>query len=487
MNNPSIELVPALPDFNLLYLMPIIVLAAGLLVSIILNLLMPRKLYVVQISSLATVALSLVFSIINITELYMSGTSILTGGSAIGYNSNTVLVTILFGVLLSAVFALSIKGNVKERFQIPEYYFLLLLSGIGMYMMAYARDLMVMFIALELMSIPLYVLAGSGIDRARGREASLKYFLMGAFASGFLLYGMSLTYGAFGSLRYDELAKTVSINPNDHFVHIGMALVFIGFFFKLALVPFHSWAPDVYQGSPTLLSGFMAAGVKAATFVAALTLVSTAFPTLYDAYKLPVGIIAVATMVMGNLLALNQTELKRLLGYSSVTHAGYLAMGLLVPNGLAMKSMIFYLVSYTLSTFGAFVIINVVQNPGKNDVDIHQMDGFARKNPWLAMLMLVMLASLAGIPPTVGFAGKLMLFYDVIKAGYWPLAVVAVVASVVSIYYYLKVVLAMYMKDSTEHVRTFNLTTTQWLISSVCGMGSLILGIIPVAVTFLII
>lgn len=486
MSNSTVELVPALPDFNLLYLMPIIILVVGLLIAIVINLLLPRQLSAVQFVSIATVALSLVFSIINLTYLYATNTNFLTAGSAIGYNSNTVLVTILFGLLIAIVFALSIKGNLKENFLVPEYYFLLLLSGIGMYMMAYARDLMVMFIALELMSIPLYVLVGSGVDRTRGREASLKYFLMGAFASGFLLYGMSLIYGAFGSLQYSELAQTVTINPDDHFGHIGMALVFIGFFFKLALIPFHSWVPDVYQGAPTLLAGFMSTAVKTATFFAVLILIATAFPTLYDAYYLPIGIIAVATMVLGNFLALNQTELKRLLAYSSITHAGYLALGLLVPNGLAIKSMIFYLISYMLATFGAFLIIHILQQPNDFDVELHQMDGFARNNPWLAMLLLIMLASLAGIPPTFGFAAKVLLFYDVIKTGYWPLALVAVLASIVSIYYYLKVVLAMYMKEATQTTATLKLSTTQWLVSTLCGLGSLFLGIIPVAVTILI-
>ncbi len=485
MNSINIEKVPALPDINPLYISPILILVAGLLITIVLNLLFPRRKLIVQISSIVTVICSLLSSIINFIWFSKENIDTTTGASALGINSITVLVTMVFGFLLLAVFMLSFSSNKKEKFTYPEYYFLVLLSGIGMYTMAYARDLMVMFVSLELMSIPLYVLAGSGINRIRGREASIKYFLMGAFASGFMIYGMSMVFGAFGSLNYKELLTQVSIHSTDNFILIGMVLVFVGMFFKLALVPFHSWAPDVYQGSPTLISGFMACGVKTATFSAAFFLISSAFPALYDSYKMPIGIIAVATMVMGNLMALNQTGMKRLLAYSSITHAGYISLGLLVPNGMGMNSMIYYLISYTIATFGAFLIVHIVQSPDKNEVEIKELNGLSSRNPWLALLMLIILASLAGIPPTVGFSAKLILFFDVIKAGYWPLALVAVLASIVSIFYYLKIVLAMFMKDSSENQSPFVLTTGQWIISTFTGLGSLILGIIPFVLTFL--
>lgn len=487
MNSINIEKVPALPDINPLYISPILILVAGLLIMIVLNLIFPRRKVIVQITSITTVVCSIISSIINFIWFTKENINTTTGASALGINSITVLVTMVFGFLLLAVFMLSFSSNIKEKFTYPEYYFLILLSGIGMYTMAYARDMMVMFVSLELMSIPLYVLVGSGINRIRGRESSMKYFLMGAFASGFMIYGMSMVFGAYGSLNYKELLAHVStFHSTDNFIFIGMVLVFIGMFFKLALVPFHSWAPDVYQGSPTLISGFMACGVKTATFSAAFFLISSAFPALYDSYKMPIGIIAVATMVMGNLMALNQTGMKRLLAYSSITHAGYISLGLLVPDGNGMNSMIYYLISYTIATFGAFLIVHIVQSPDKNEVEIKELEGLSTRNPWLALMMLIILASLAGIPPSVGFSAKLILFFDVIKAGYWPLALVAVLASIVSIFYYLKIVLAMYMKDSHERQSPYVITAGQWIFTTFTGMGSLILGIIPFVLTFLL-
>jgi NADH-quinone oxidoreductase subunit N len=353
-------------------------------------------------------------------------------------------------VLLGAglVVLLSLDYLDREGIRIPEYHVLVLFAAVGMMLLAGGEDLFVVFLGLELMSVSVYVLAGINRKSPASAEAALKYFLLGAFASAFLLYGIAMLYGATGSTRLGIIGFQIgSLQLAHHpLVLAGLAMVFVGFGFKVAAVPFHMWTPDVYDGAPTPITAFMSASVKAAAFAALVRILLHAVPQLHGSWDVVLWWLAAITMVVGNLVALAQRPLKRMLAYSSIAHAGYLLTALVGGSMAGAAAFLYYLLFYTLMTVGAFAVLIFKGRGGERDVLVEDLAGLGETHPWLALLMTVCMLSLLGFPGTAGFIGKWYILTAATGAGYAPLAAVLVLTSVISAGYYLPVIMAMYMK-----------------------------------------
>jgi NADH-quinone oxidoreductase subunit N len=372
-------------------------------------------------------------------------------------------------LLLSGLLGVALAYGYVRRMGIDrgEYYTLLLFSISGMMLMAQAADLIVVFLALELLSLPLYVLSAFARPRADSEESGLKYFLLGAFSSGFVLYGIALVYGATGATSLTGIVAAVSNGAPGLLLTIGAALILVGLGFKVAAVPFHMWTPDVYQGAPTAVTAFMAAGAKIAGFAALLRVFATAFPSIAADMTPVLQAISALTMIVGNLIAISQSDIKRMLAYSSIAHAGYILMAF-VPYGnpevapVSVAAGLFYLVAYALTSFGAWSVVIAVEKKEGKGLAISDYAGLGRKYPALAAAMTIFMLSLTGFPPTLGLVGKFYLFRAVIAGGFIPLAIIGVVTSLVSAYYYLRVVVTMYMQDGepeTEREFWLGLTT----------------------------
>ncbi|MCS6908910.1 MAG: NADH-quinone oxidoreductase subunit N [Anaerolineales bacterium] len=357
--------------------------------------------------------------------------------------------------LLSGLLGIAVAHGYLQRQNIArsEYYSLLLFSISGMMLMGMAADLIIVFIALELLSIPLYVMAGFHRDRLDSEEAALKYFLLGAFAGGFVVYGIALIYGATGSTRIAAILSAVqSGSASPILLTVGAALILVGLGFKVAAVPFHMWTPDVYQGAPSSVTAFMAVGAKAAGFAALLRVFLLAFPTLSDKLVPLLWALAALTMIVGNIVAIVQSNIKRLLAYSSIAHAGYILMATVTLGQSrlmadAAAAALFYLLAYLLTNFGAWAVVIALEREEGKGLSIQDYAGLGKKYPALAAAMSVFMLSLIGVPPTVGFLGKFYLFRAVLEGGFVGLAVIGVLTSLVSAYYYLRVVVVMYMQE----------------------------------------
>lgn len=386
--------------------------------------------------------------------------------------------------LLSAGLAILISDQYMERegCNHGELYPLILFTVVGMMLMASGTDLMTIFLGLEVMSVSLYVLAGFNRANTKSNEAGLKYFLLGAFSTGFLLYGMALTYGSTGTTRIAKIATAVgqmTLPSSNIMLVAGMLLMLTGFAFKVAAAPFHMWTPDVYEGAPTPMTAFMSAGPKAAGFAAALRIFLVALPTLQVEWSQVLWVLAVVTMTVGNITALRQDNIKRMLAYSSIAHAGYCLVGFAAGNPTGTAGILFYMLSYAFMNIGAFAIIILIGKKGETNGNVQDFAGFGVKHPVLAVAMSIFLFSLAGMPPTAGFIGKFYLFSGAIQKGYIWLAIIGVLNSAASVYYYLRVMVYMYMKDSTEEFDWMQVTAPMALCVAISAFGSLIPGIIP--------
>ncbi len=351
---------------------------------------------------------------------------------------------LLFGAV---TIVLSLGYLERERMLAPEYYCLILLCVAGMMFLGAAVDLIVVFLGLEVMSIAAYVLAAYDRRSLFSAEAGLKYFLIGAFASGFLLYGIALVYGATGTTNIFLVGAQFSNGELPVLGSLGLGLILVGFGFKVSAVPFHMWAPDVYDGAPTPVTGLMATGVKAAAFVALVRLLMQAFPAAESIWQPIIGTLAIATMVVGNLVALAQRSLKRMLAYSSVAHAGYLLVAVWPGSRAGAAALMLYLLAYGITTLATFGFLAALGRRGERDVTLQTIAGLSRTRPWMAFGLSVCMLSLLGFPGTFGFMAKWLVLSSVILDQQWTLAVVLVLASVVSAGYYLPVVMAMYMKE----------------------------------------
>ncbi|HEX2500536.1 MAG TPA: NADH-quinone oxidoreductase subunit N [Methylomirabilota bacterium] len=361
-----------------------------------------------------------------------------------------------------------------------EYYALVLFATVGMMLMAAGTDLLVIFLALELMSLSLYVLAGTFRTRPEGNEAALKYFLLGAFASGFFLYGIALLYGATGTTNLGRLGAALSAAgaARDPMVLAGLALVLVGFAFKTSAVPFHQWAPDVYQGAPTSVAALIATGSKAAAF-GALVRVLLAMRPLEADWIAALWLLAALTMTVGNVVALAQSNVKRLLAYSSIAHVGYMLVGLAAGLSSGAPAVLFYLGVYAVASVGAFGTILLLQREGEEAVDLAAYGGLAGRHPFLALGLTVFLLALIGMPPTAGFVGKFYLFSAAIQQGLVSLAVLAVLNSVMAAYYYLRLIVYMYMREPEGAPTTALVTPAASIALLVSAWFTLQLGLWP--------
>jgi NADH-quinone oxidoreductase subunit N len=363
-----------------------------------------------------------------------------------------------------------------------EYYCLLLFAALGMILMGSSGNLIMVFLALETMSISIYALAGFRKDRERSIESAMKYFLLGAFASGFLLYGFALIYGATGTMDIIKIGEFFKTNPGALHTPLTMcalAMITVGFGFKIAMVPFHMWTPDVYEGAPSPVTGFMATGVKAAAFAALLRVFFTALSPLQPDWTTLMWIMAVLTMTTGNVLALAQKDLKRMLAYSSIAHAGYLLVGFVAGDSIAIAGMLFYLLGYAFMNLGAFGVLSLLGKKGEECTDLSDYAGMGFKYPLIGLVMAVFMFSMAGIPPTVGFMGKFYIFTAAIKSGFIWLAVIGVINSVISLYFYLRVIVYMYFKESDEAVPLSSPSPTIIAAIFLAAAGVMVMGMFP--------
>lgn len=389
-----------------------------------------------------------------------------------------VVLDLVLSVVAGLALLISIDYLERKGVNHGEYYALLLLATAGMMWMAGATDLLVVFLGLEIFSIALYVLVAFNREEVRSLEGALKYFVLGAFASGFFLYGIALTYAAAGTTRLERVVAFLSqsAGPSPLLLLAG-GLLLVGFAFKLALVPFHMWAPDAYQGAPTSVTAFMSVGVKAAGFGALARVLLYAFPGLQAYWVWPVAALAVLTMTLGNLAALAQGSLKRMLAYSSIAHAGYILVGV-AAGGEGLGGVLYYLMAYALMNVGAFAVVLALERREDLDLTLEAVAGLGRHYPWLTAAMTIFLLSLAGVPPLAGFLGKLYVFSAAVKNGLLWLAIVGVLNAVVSAFYYLRVVLVMAFRPP-EGERAMASCPALGTALALSAAGTVLLGLWP--------
>lgn len=378
----------------------------------------------------------------------------------------------IFGAAITALFAMDVDALGKHG----EFYLLLLVSTIGMNLMATSADLIMLYLAIETTSIPMYILAGFLKKDDKSTEAGFKYLLFGGMTSALMLYGFSLLYGFTGATGLYELA--VAIQPgSENFVVmlVSLLLILVGFSFKISAVPFHFWAPDVYEGAPTPVAGFLSTASKAAGFAVLVRVLFSAFPALGGHWALLLAIIATITMTVGNVIALAQKNIKRLLAYSSVAHAGYILVGVVTFSELGLTSVVFYLIAYLLTNLAAFgTIVAAWHSLGSDEIEAY--DGLSRRSPGLALVMLVAFLSLAGMPPFGGFIAKVLVFAAAVKADMVWLAFVGVINSIVGLYYYLVVLKRVYLYRSEEDDQPIPISAPYRFALAVLSIGIILLG-----------
>ena len=371
-----------------------------------------------------------------------------------------------FGVVLADNFGLFITGVLVvvgllsiaiavptiEREHLPrgEYYALMLFATAGMMLMATATDLLVIFLALEVLSLAVYVLTGIRRTSPVATEAAFKYFLLGAFSSAFFLYGIAFTYGVTGSTKLERIGRVLAAQPPTPMLLLALGLLLVGFAFKVSAVPFHMWTPDAYEGAPPAVTGFMSTGVKAAAFAAFVRVFLTAFGSFKAEWGPVLWVVAAATMIVGTVVGVAQSNVKRMLAYSSIAHGGYLVVALLSANDIGKGAVLFYLLTYAVTNLGAFGVIALLDNAERPNDDVRDYAGLSNDHPVLAALMTIFMLSLGGFPPMGGFIAKWYVFNAAVKGGYTWLAIIGVLTSVVSVFFYLRVVVMMYMTPTDK-------------------------------------
>jgi len=471
-------------------LMPYLVVFGGTLLTILVS--ASRKLnpkWPVFILTLATAVAGIVSSVDVMHSLHV-GTTLFNGMMASdGYS-------LFFNVLFLSSAIVTVLASFRyldhEKLQYPEYFVLVLFSALGMMLMSSCLDLISIFIALEIMSLSVYVLVGFRRADRRSNEAALKYFILGSAASAVLLYGTALIYGATGTTNLQGVLSFIKEHQQSSpLFTLGAWLVISGFLFKVAAAPFHMWMPDVYEGAPTPVTGFMTTGLKAASFATFLRVflslgyghaVENAISSTVQAHVHNIlWACAVLTMLVGNVIALTQTHLKRMLAYSSIAHTGYLLIGILsgAQSEQGYAPVVMYLVAYAIMNLGAFIILGVLAKREDSGLNLHHLSGLSRRQPVLAFAMAVFMFSMAGVPPTAGFAAKYWLFYSAVQANEIPLVIIAVLCSAISVYYYLRVLVYIYMKDPVESPGASRMSV--WSAAAIAAMVLLTLqiGVLP--------
>ena len=431
-----------LPTLNLMAILPQIILVVTALILLLLDLVLRAKRVLGWFSLIAVLATLAVTLFVRPSSPDFQGMSLADGLGQFA----------AVAVLAAAAMAILLAVHRTDDFtrHPGPYYALILLAAAGMIAMAKGNDFLIIFLGLEIFSLALYILSGFNRRDARSSEASLKYFLLGAFASGFFLYGIALIYGATGTTNLTQIAQGVAplsvTLPFAPLLPIGVGLLLVGYGFKIALVPFHHWTPDVYQGAPTSVTAFMSVATKTVAF-ASLIRVLSSLVSHDRPWLIGLAVLAALTMTIGNLAALRQSSLKRMLAYSSIAQAGYVLVGLAAGTPQGAQAALYYLLVYTFMNLGAFAVVLAVQRRDENDVTMDRISGLSSRQPGLAVLMAIFMFALTGIPPLAGFFGKLFVFGAAVQAGMVWLAIIAVLNSGVAAYYYLRVTVAMFMGE----------------------------------------
>jgi NADH-quinone oxidoreductase subunit N len=451
----------------------LIVVATGCLV-LVLDLLPPRE----SKTHLALVSLAGLIAALLVTVSKWGG---MTRGfrDMIVLDGHALFLHMVITYAAALVVLLSIDYLRRTGAESGEFYALLLFSTSGMLLLSSAGDLIIVFLAIELMSLSLYVLAGAFKRRVEAGEASMKYFLLGIFASAFLLYGIALIYGATGTTNIERVTATVAANPGDPLSLIGLAMLLVGLGFKISSVPFHMWAPDVYQGAPTSVTAFIATGSKAAVFAALIRVVGTGLTASRPDWTMVLWVAAALTMTVGNVVAIAQSNLKRMLAYSSIAHVGYMLVGLVAGGRPGTGAILYYLMAYAFTTAGTFGIITLCERAGEEAVDVKQYAGMARRHPMLAAALAVFLLSLIGVPPLAGFVGKFYLFSAAVRSGFLWLTILAVLNSAVAAYYYLRVIIYMYMEEGDPSAASLVPSFAGAVAVVIALVGIVLLGVVP--------
>ena len=481
--------LPTLESINLLAVLPVLIVFGWTLVLLVIDLFIPsgRKFWTAWLGILgllgATAALAVRFvGAAGTVETAFDGMLTVDGFSL--FLQAIFILTAIIGILLALEF---LPRNKIER---GEYYILLLFTTGGMMIMAMAADLIVVFLALELLSIPLYILSGFARPRVDSEEAAMKYFLLGAFASGFLVFGIALTYGGTGTTSLTGVFNQLTEGGTSRILALfGMALILVGFGFKVAAVPFHMWTPDVYQGAPTPVTAFMSVGAKAGGFAALMRILIVAMPAVGETWGMLVAILAMLTMILGNVVAIAQRNIKRMLAYSSIAHAGYILVAVAAAQRpedapMAVSAALFYLLTYAFTNLGAFgVVLSVEKEDGSGNL-LEDFAGLGKSKPMLAAIMTLFMLSLTGMPVSAGLVGKFFVFQAAINASVgnpWILAaaIVGIVTSVISAFYYIRIILIMYMQEGEAEV---SLKPALTVALALTALATLILGIVPAPV-----
>ncbi len=394
-----------------------------------------------------------------------------------------IFLNFVFLLIAAITILTSIDFLRRENMNHPEFYSLLLFATAGMLMMSGSNELVMIFLGLEILSIATYVMAGFRRTDLKSNESALKYFLLGSFSSAFFLYGIALIFGATGSTNLAAIAAALqSSNTPVTLVYLSAALMLIALCFKVAVAPFHVWTPDVYEGAPTPVTGFMSVGPKAAGFAVLFRIFMTAFPAIENRWTSAIWLVAALTMLLGNVIAVVQPNIKRMLAYSSIAHAGYVAVAFASASQKGVSAALFYLLGYSLMNLGAFAVVTILSRSEDKMVNVTDYAGLGAKRPGLAAVLSLFLLSLAGIPGTAGFAGKFFIFRAAVESGLVWLAVIGVMTTVVSFYYYLYVIVQMYMKDPREDFSDLRMCGSLKIALAVAGIGTLYLGLLPTRV-----
>lgn len=462
-----------IPDINLL--MPGLVIVLTLLIVLIFDMIDAISKKVLGWMTIVGAGIALWTSI----NLLQAGTDQAQFNEMFRIDSYSLFFNIIFLVSTILVALISISYLGREDKKQGPYYLLILLATLGMMLMAAGNELIIVFLGLELMSLSLYVLAGYFRESPASSEAGMKYLLLGAFASAFFLYGIALIYGAAGTTSIPGIAEKLTAESQSPLLLAGTFLLIVGFGFKVAIVPFHQWAPDVYEGAPTTIAAFISAGPKAAGFAAFIRIFMEALPDIQSEWTGVIVLLAMLTMTVGNVIAIAQTNIKRMLAYSSIAHAGYVLIGLAAANSDGTSSAMIYLLVYCVMNIGAFGAVILAKTADGENLMISDYAGLGFRKPLLGGFLTLMLLSLAGFPPTAGFVGKFYLFKSAIGAELYLLVIVGAINTAISAFYYLRVVVTMYMREPEEELE-FNPYPSTLVIGLVlASIGILLIGILP--------
>ena len=469
------------PPFDVLAILPIIVISVTAMVVLIVGLFVPRE----QGGTLGAIGLTGV-GVATIAAVSLWGQDRTAFSGAIAADGFFVFFAVVSLAIVALTIILSAEFVTREGFSAAEYYSLILFAGSGMLILVASRDLIVLLIGLEILSMSLYILAGFAREKLTSEEAAIKYFLLGSFSLALLVYGSALMYGATGSTQFGAIAESLKQPEllSNPLLLVASALILVGFAFKLSFVPFHMWTPDVYEGAPTSVTAFMAVGTKAAVFAGLLRILTEALPAVRTEWSIVLWALAILTMILGNVAAIVQTNVKRMLAYSSVAQAGYMlvavvASGVGASIGLGKDALMFYVAAYAVMNLGAFAVIQVLSGKQDDTTNLSSFNGLATRSPMLAAAMAVFLLSLAGIPPTGGFMAKLYVFSAAVQSGYSELAIVGVLTSAVATFYYLKLIVAMYMRPSDDGAVAVRIPASLGLVLAVAVLLTIQMGVLP--------